>query len=161
MAKKEKLTLEELLQQALVKDEDKPYYVPCNWVWIRLSSATDFERGITFLASAKNHEDGESLIPCIRTANIQEQLELDDLLYINRNFIKNNLNKLLKNDDILMSSANSRELVGKVSYVKDITEEMTFGGFVLNIRVKRILSKLLFYFLRLEFLSGSFMAQST
>ncbi len=36
MAKKEKLSLEEMLEQALVKDEDKPYEVPGNWVWTRL-----------------------------------------------------------------------------------------------------------------------------
>lgn len=35
MAKKEKLSLEDLLEQALVKDEDKPYAVPENWVWTK------------------------------------------------------------------------------------------------------------------------------
>ena len=30
--KEEKLSLKELLEQALVKDEDKPYDVPGNWV---------------------------------------------------------------------------------------------------------------------------------
>jgi hypothetical protein len=33
MAKKEKLSLEELLEQVLVKDRDKTYAVPSNWVW--------------------------------------------------------------------------------------------------------------------------------
>ena len=36
MAKKEKLSLDEMLEKALVKDEDKPYEVPSNWVWTRL-----------------------------------------------------------------------------------------------------------------------------
>lgn len=37
MAKKnEKLSLEELLEQAIVKEEDRPYEVPGNWVWTRL-----------------------------------------------------------------------------------------------------------------------------
>lgn len=34
--KKEKLSLEELLDQAIVKEEDRPYEVPGNWVWTRL-----------------------------------------------------------------------------------------------------------------------------
>ena len=38
MAKKEQLSLEGLLEQALVKDEDKPYEVPGNWVWTRLGA---------------------------------------------------------------------------------------------------------------------------
>jgi len=41
MAKKEKLSLEELLEQALVKEEDQPYEVPENWVWVKLKSICD------------------------------------------------------------------------------------------------------------------------
>jgi type I restriction enzyme S subunit len=161
MAKNDKVSQDKLLEQALVKDEDIPYDVPNNWVWTKVGCVSDFERGITFPSSAKNNEEGENLIPCIRTANIQERLEIEDLLYIDRSYMKNNKNKLLKLNDILMSSANSRELVGKVSYVENLSQEMTFGGFVLNIRAQKILSKLLFYYLRLEFLSGNFMGQST
>lgn len=40
MAKKEKLSLDELLEQALVNDEEKPFLVPSNWVWTRLKSIT-------------------------------------------------------------------------------------------------------------------------
>lgn len=36
MAKNERLSLEELLEQALVKEEDQPYAVPGNWVWVKL-----------------------------------------------------------------------------------------------------------------------------
>ena len=75
--------------------------------------------------------------------------------------MKGNEAKLVQKDDIIMSSANSRELVGKTSYVHDVPFPMTFGGFVLTIRAKTIISKYLFYFLRLEFLSGRFMGEST
>lgn len=161
MAKKQQLSLDEKLEQALVKLEEQPYTVPGNWVWTKLAEIAEFERGITFPSSAKKHQEETGLIPCVRTANIQENLELDDLLYIDRNFMKNNVKKLLNNDDILMSSANSRELVGKVSYVEKIGREMTFGGFVLTIRAKKIVSRFLFYYLRLEFLSGKFRGEST
>lgn len=36
MVKKKKLSLDELLVQVLVKDEDKPYGIPKNWVWTKL-----------------------------------------------------------------------------------------------------------------------------
>lgn len=159
--KKKDLSLNELLQQALVPESEQPYEVPENWVWTKLGIIADFERGITFPASAKNSSIRDNLIACLRTANIQEKLEIDDLLYVDKSYMKGNRNKLVRKDDIIMSSANSRELVGKVSYVEDITNEMTFGGFVLNIRAKQIISKFLFYFLRLEFLSGNFMGEST
>lgn len=160
-AKKEKLPLEELLEQAIFGEEDRPYEVPVNWVWTKISSISEFERGITFPASAKESTYAENLIACIRTANIQEDLDISNLLYVDRSFMKNNKNKLLRKDDVLMSSANSRELVGKVSYINDIVDEMTFGGFVLNIRAKGINSKFLFYFLRYEFLCGKFRGEST
>lgn len=45
MLKKEKLSLEELMQQALVKDEDKPYEVPGNWVWTILNNVAEYKKG--------------------------------------------------------------------------------------------------------------------
>lgn len=154
------LTPEEKLQQALVPTAEQPYKVPANWCWTRLGIVSIFERGITFPASGKEKEKSENNLPCIRTTNIQEELELEDLIYIDKKYIKNNENKLVKTNDIIMSSANSRELVGKVIYVHNIFEPMTFGGFVLVIRTKDIFNKFLFYFLRLEFLAGHFMGKS-
>ena len=101
------------------------------------------------------------MLPCIRTANVQEELELEDLWYIDPIYIKNNKEKLVRNGDIIMSSANSRELVGKTSFVHDIEYDMTFGGFVLDIRAKGIESKYLFYLLRCYFDKGIFMREST
>jgi len=46
MAKKEKLSPEELLEQALVKEEEQPYAVPGNWVWTRLDYLCNYiQRG--------------------------------------------------------------------------------------------------------------------
>ena len=159
--KKEALSLEEKLEQALVLVDEQPYKVPENWCWTRIREICEFERGITFPASAKEHELTEENIACLRTANIQEELEVEDLLYVNKSYMKDNEAKLVRKDDIIMSSANSRELVGKASYVYDVNEPMTFGGFVLNIRAKKILTKSLCYMLRYEFLSGRFMGEST
>lgn len=155
------LTLEEKLEQALVPEEEQPYAIPENWCWCRIGNISDMERGITFPASAKEYELTETNIPCLRTANIQEELVIDNLLYIDRNYIKNNSSKYVCSKDIIMSSANSRELVGKSVYVHDVPFPMTFGGFVLILRVKNILSKYLFYYLRFEFLFGKFMGEST
>ena len=45
--KKEKLSLEELLEQALLKVEDQPYQVPSNWVWTKIGKITDIISGGT------------------------------------------------------------------------------------------------------------------
>ena len=155
------LSPEERLQAVLVPESEQPYQVPENWCWVRVSSVCEFERGITFPASAKEIEPTNTNIPCLRTANVQDELEINNLIYVDKSYMKGNQAKLVKKNDIIMSSANSRELVGKTSYVYDVPFPMTFGGFVLTIRAKAIISKYLFYFLRLEFLSGHFMGEST
>lgn len=153
MAKKN-MTLEEKLEEAIVKDG--PYEVPGNWVLIKLSELVNFERGITFPASAKKNEKSVEDIACLRTANIQQVLEIDDLIYVDKKHMKSNKNKIVQSGDILMSTANSLELVGKSVLVPNLDEEMTFGGFVLNIRNKGFMNnKFIYYYLRAQFLLGN------
>ena len=139
----------------------EPYELPEGWKWCRLGEVAKFERGITFPASAKEKEKNENNIPCLRTANVQENIELEDLIYVNKSFMKNNIKKLIQNNDIVFSSANSRELVGKSAFISNVSFPMTFGGFILCIRATNSNSKFLFYFLRLHFLLGRFMGKST
>lgn len=159
--KKTALTIEERLQQALVPADEQPYEVPENWVWVRLGAVCGFERGITFPSSAKQNERDDENIPCLRTANVQDELELNDLIYVNKKYYKNNIDKLIRENDIIMSTANSRELVGKTSFVYKVDYPMIFGGFVMALRANKLLSKFLFYYLRLEFLLGRFRGEST
>lgn len=161
MAKKKEMTPAERLAAALVPGEEQPYEIPANWQWVKLGSVCEFERGITFPASAKEAVQTEENIPCLRTANVQDRLEIDDLIYVNKSYMKKNDAKLVRQGDIVMSSANSRELVGKTSFVESLPEPMTFGGFVLMIRAKQIANKFLFYFLRLAFLSGHFVGKAS
>jgi len=159
--KESALTPEEKLAQALVPEEEQPYQVPDNWCWSKIGAVCSFERGITFPAAAKEAIPTDRNIPCLRTANIQDELIIDDLIYVDKSYMKGNDSKLTRKDDIIMSSANSRELVGKTSYVSYVPYPMTFGGFVLTIRSKNILSKYMYYYLRFEFLMGKFMGEST
>ena len=136
---------------------DNSHYenLPQGWVKLRLGDVCSFERGITFPSSAKCTIKQPGMIACIRTANVQDNLELDDLWYVGNEYIKGNTEKLVRKNDIIMSSANSRELVGKVSYVHDISEQTTFGGFVLNIRAKEgVLPFYLFLMLKNLYLKG-------
>lgn len=146
---------------ALIPAAEAPHAVPANWQWVRLEGFCEFERGITFPASAKDNTATESNIPCLRTANVQEKLDLGNLIYVDRKYMKDNEAKLVREGDIIMSSANSLELVGKVSFVEYVPCPMTFGGFVLNIRARNVLNWYLFYFLRSEFLAGHFIRESS
>ncbi len=46
-AKKETLSLEQLLEQAIVKEEDRPYEVPRNWVWTKIKYISGVVTGTT------------------------------------------------------------------------------------------------------------------
>ena len=156
MNKKKTKSQEELLKEALVPVEEQPYEVPKNWVWFKTGHCITIERGITFPGSAKNYTPKYGLIGCARTSNIQEEFIWDDMIYVNSDYYKGNINKLVKEEDILMSAANSYHLVGKVSYIHELKEQITFGGFLLCIRTNTVNSKYLYYFLKNQFILGIF-----
>ena len=117
-----------------IRNDEIPFKIPTGWIWSRLGELTDIIRGITFPASVKNKQPGDGKIACLRTSNIQNTIEWDDLLYINHAFMKKE-SQLLALNDIVISMANSRELVGKVAIVNSIPhKEATFGGFLGVIR---------------------------
>lgn len=153
---------EELLKKALVPEDEQPYTVPSNWCWVRLGTICDFERGITFPASSKEETATHNNIACLRTVNVQEELDIEDLIYINRDYIRNRHAKLICKDDIVMSIANSRELVGKTSYIHDVPSiPMTFGAFLMVLRANIHIRKYIYYFLRLEFILGNLAIKSS
>ena len=137
---------------------DNSHYkkIPINWELCYLQDVCNIERGVTFPASAKSLSPDKNMIPCVRTANVQDRLDLSNLWYIDKRYINGNIDKLVEKDDIILSSANSRELVGKTSYVYKDEGDITFGGFVLKIRSRGIDSKYLFFFLRYTYLSNIF-----
>ena len=162
-AKKKAQLGKKYVESYIYKGDDNCYYenIPENWVKCSLADIAFFERGITFSASAKEMVKTENNIACIRTANVQERLELEDLIYVDKTYMKNNSNKLLKIGDIIMSSANSKELVGKSCIVTSLDSEMTFGGFVLVIRGIKVNPYFLQLYLKNLFLKGAFYRKST
>ena len=117
-----------------ISEDEKPFELPEGWEWARLGSAVAIIRGITFPASEKHKEPSEGKVACLRTANVQDSIEWDDLLYVSESFVKRS-EQFAEKGDIVMSMANSRELVGKVAYIYNIpTGSATFGGFLSVIR---------------------------
>ena len=115
---------------AEIAEEEKPFELPQGWEWVPLGEVVEIIRGITFPASEKTKEKAPGRIACLRTANVQEQIEWDDLLFIGESFVGRE-DQRLQIHDIVMSMANSRELVGKVALVEHIPHETaTFGGFL-------------------------------
>ncbi|QKI81084.1 restriction endonuclease subunit S [Kroppenstedtia eburnea] len=64
--KKQTKTLEELLEEALVPEEEQPYELPENWVWVRLGSVGQYHNGRAF----KSKEWSEKGRPIIRIQDL-------------------------------------------------------------------------------------------
>lgn len=133
---------------------DNPHYP--RWVSTQLGEVCDFERGITFPSVAKEHTKTINNIACLRTANIHDEVDLTSLWFIDKSFLRGNSNKLIRLGDIIMSTANSRELVGRSVIIKTCEEEMTFGGFVTAIRTSVLSPAFLQLFLKYKTMRGDF-----
>ncbi|MFM0414382.1 restriction endonuclease subunit S [Paraburkholderia aromaticivorans] len=117
-----------------IVDEGKPFELPDGWEWSLLGDVVNVIRGITFPANEKTREAALGRIACLRTTNVQNAIEWDDLLFVDRSFMGRE-EQVIQQDDIVMSMANSRELVGKVAIIKSIpVNEATFGGFLSVLR---------------------------
>jgi type I restriction enzyme S subunit len=121
-----------------IEGNDEPFPVPTSWVWVPLGNVVEIIRGITFPASEKTREPAPGRIACLRTANVQASIEWDDLLFVARSFMGRE-EQVIRRNDIVMSMANSRELVGKVAIVENVPHsEATFGGFLGVLRPRQI-----------------------
>lgn len=122
--------------------------MPANWTAATLSDITDVVRGITFPATAKESSLTQANVCCLRTSNIQRKIEWDNVYFIPRNYVKRE-DQLVQPGDILMSMANSYELVGKVAVANIVPYPTAFGAFLAAIRPTSIVDgKYLFHLLR-------------
>ena len=100
---------------------------------VALGHVAEFIRGITFKPEDCVEPHSEGSVVCMRTKNIQRDLDQDDLISVPRSFVRNDV-KMLRNGDVLVSSANSWNLVGKCCYVPNLEYEATAGGFISVLR---------------------------
>ena len=101
-----------------------------------VGNASDFIRGITFKPDELVAVEADDAIVCMRTKNVQKDLDDRDLIAVPSRLVRNQ-EKLLRHGDILISSANSWELVGKCSYVGELAYPATAGGFIAIVRPKK------------------------
>lgn len=130
-------------------DAESPIFnIAPGWDSAPLGDVVDIIRGITFPSSEKSKTPEAGRVRCLRTSNVQDKIEWGDILYIRSEFVSRNDQTLCPND-IVMSMANSRELVGKVALVENqLTEPATFGGFLGVLRPHLILPRFVMAFLR-------------
>lgn len=118
-----------------------------SWPISRLGEVISFIRGVTFTPEDQVEPFSEGSTVVMRTKNVQVAgLDQSDLIAVPSGFVRRK-EQALREGDILVSSANSWELVGKASYVPKLTYEATAGGFISIVRAKesRVDSRYLYH----------------
>ena len=100
---------------------------------VELGEVSDLIRGITYKPTDICDANAASAVACMRTKNVQETLDESDIVWIPDSLIRNPA-KYLKPGDILVSSANSWNLVGKGCWVPELKYPASAGGFISILR---------------------------
>lgn len=102
----------------------------------KLGEIAEFVRGITFKPDDVVPADTVGSVRCMRTKNVQVEIDLSDAWSVDSKFVKR-ANQHLQTGDLLVSSANSWNLVGKCCWVPEEVSGSTFGGFISVLRPNR------------------------
>lgn len=91
--KKPQKSLDELLEEALVKEDEQPYEVPGNWEWVRLENLGMFLGGSGF---PKQHQGNTDLsIPFYKVSSLRDTNE-NGMLTFSANYIDNEIKEKIK-----------------------------------------------------------------
>ena len=101
-----------------------------------LGDVATFVRGITFKPDDVVAVGTPGSAACMRTKNVQTELDLSDVWGIPESFVRREDQYLIPGD-LLVSSANSWNLVGKCCWVPSLPWRSTFGGFISVLRPKQ------------------------
>lgn len=132
------------------------------WPITSLKDVVDYYRGITFAKKDQLDSERPDSLRVATTKAAQEWgIDESSLYYIPNKFLKDK-NLLLRQNDILISIANSFELVGRVTLVPKLSYTLSFGAFVGLIRAneQKILPVFLHQILKSESAKKFFQANA-
>lgn len=141
-AKKQKLSLEELLEKAILKGKDIPYEIPGNWVWTELGYISKWGSGGT--PSRKNLEFYSGNIPWIKTGELNNGYIYDTEEKITEEAIKKSSAKLFPINTVAIAMYGAT--IGKVGIFA--VEATTNQACACAIPNNCIQYKYLFYYLQ-------------
>lgn len=100
---------------------------------VKLGDACEFIRGVTFPGGEAEVKPFAGAIACLTTSGVQREVAWKSRRFIPRERVGKD-SQLLRAGDILISTANSKELVGKSCLVHRTPFDCTFGAFVTGVR---------------------------
>jgi type I restriction enzyme, S subunit len=99
----------------------------------KLGDIAQYLRGINFKPDDVVAVGTAGTVACMRTKNIQDSLDCTDVWGVAEAFVRRP-EQILQEGDMLVSSANSWNLVGKCCWIPNLPWKTTFGGFVSALR---------------------------
>lgn len=140
--KKETLSLEEKLEQALVPVDEQPYEVPENWCWVTVGNIVDLHRGVSYKKNEGHSVKEENDCLVMRGGNILEgaiDVEADNI-YVDKSLIKTE-QYVRENDIIIVSSTGSTKVIGRAGISYADYDDVSFGAFLTLVRPKEQINK--------------------
>jgi type I restriction enzyme S subunit len=107
-----------------------------DWKTVTLGDVAEFVRGINFKPEDVVPTGTPGSVACMRTKNVQTELDLSDVWSVGEQFVRRE-DQFLQVGDVLVSSANSWNLVGKCCWIPELPGRASFGGFVSVLRPHR------------------------
>jgi len=136
-----------------IEESELSFKLPDSWAFERLGNICEIVRGVTFPSSKKQTFRTDDVVACLRTSNVQAEVDWSDLIFINPDLVKRD-DQWIEFGDTMISMANSYELVGKVALVREVKERATFGGFIAAIRPHVIEPEYLYLVLRSPYMQS-------
>jgi len=140
--------LQKLLSEGIGHSEFKESElgrIPESWEVLRLNTLCEFI-SVGIATSTSKHCVKNSGVPLIRNQNILEnKFDLEDLLYISESFDAENINKRIKENDILIVRTGYPGISAVVT--KEMTNWQTFTTLIARPKHNIVLSKYISYFI--------------
>lgn len=132
--KKEK-SIEQMLDEALVKENEWPYRIPDNWLWTYPTSISNQIRGVTYKKKDASDIQEDNMHLILRGGNIQNGAFMidQDCIYVASKFVSET-QKLAIGDVVIVTSSGSKLVVGKAAQIKDPINKTSFGAFLTLLR---------------------------
>jgi type I restriction enzyme M protein len=127
----------------------------------KLSEISTFVRGISFPKLAQKIESSDNCFGIVTTKAAQATgISDDDVIFVDNAYEKEE--RCLREGDILISLANSLNLVGRTTYVDKWHEGLSFGTFMGVIRAdkRKVLPRMLYYLLNSEKANSYYLANA-
>ncbi|MEH7328798.1 restriction endonuclease subunit S, partial [Priestia megaterium] len=144
MSKKKK-TIDELLEEAVVEEEEQPHELPNNWMWVKLGTVVKFINGDRGKNYPSKNDFIESGVPFINAGHLENgEINKLKMNYISQEKYDSLRSGKVMNDDVLYCL---RGTLGKTGVVKEIEKGAIASSLVILRPYMGINNSYLFFYL--------------